>query len=217
MRFRRVLNLPLALGLVAVVVVLVVATITQGRAITRADDAVAESLTTADLVAQARAAAYDSVSQEALTLINRGNGQANEDAWLDAAAVVDASLVAACDRGSSDACTLQQPWSEYVSGHEEIRRLDDGGDWDSAVAVSLGAPYGDSTLSGDQLKVTTVPFAAFASASQTLVEVSAGAATSALSAATDGLALMRVLVFLVGLLVIVLAVVGFGQRLREYR
>ena len=85
------------------------------------------------------------------------------------------------------------------------------------MAISLGQPYGDTELSGDDLTVTTVPFAAFASASQNLVAVSSGAATSALSAATDQLGLMRVLVFVAGLLVIVLAIVGFGQRLREYR
>ena len=82
-RFRRVINVPLALGLVAVLVALIAATAAQGRAISHADAAVAGSLTTADLVAQARAAAYDAVSQEALTLINRGNGAADEAAWVD--------------------------------------------------------------------------------------------------------------------------------------
>jgi hypothetical protein len=215
-RFRRLVNVPLGIGLVAVVVVLVLATLAQGRAVNDADDAVSSSLTTADLVAQARAAAFDAQSQEALTLINRGNGAANEAKWQDASAVVDAALATACDRTSQSACELQGTYGEYVTGHGQIRDYDDGGDWDTAVAVSLGKASATSDPTAD-VDATVVPFTAFDTASTNLVEVSSRAATSALSAATDGLGLMRVLVFLAGILVILLAVVGFGQRLREYR
>ena len=84
------------------------------------------------------------------------------------------------------------------------------------MAVSLGKASATSDPTAD-VDATVVPFTAFDTASTNLVEVSSRAATSALSAATDGLGLMRVLVFLAGILVILLAVVGFGQRLREYR
>lgn len=217
-RFRRWINIPLGVGLVAVVVVLVAGLATQGTAINRADDAVAGSLTTADLVAQARAAAFDAQSQEALTLINRGNGDANEAKWRDASAIVDGALGEACDRArGSDACGLRDTWAEYVTGHEHVRELDEGGDWDSAVAISLGQAYGGSTVSGDDLTVTTKPFTEFADASQAIVQTSGASATAALDDATNGLSLMRALVFIAGIFVILLAVVGFGQRLREYR
>jgi uncharacterized membrane protein len=216
MRFRRWVNLPLGIGLVVVVVVLVLATLAQGRSVNDADDAVSSSLTTADLVAQARAAAFDAQSQEALTLINRGNGAANEAKWTDASAVVDAALGEACDRDSSSACGLQRTYGEYVSGHEQIRKYDEGGDWDTAVAVSLGRASATSDPDAD-VSVTVVPFGAFDTASTQVVQTSSAAARSALSEATNGLALMRVLVFLAGILVVVLASVGFGQRLREYR
>ncbi|MFT3854026.1 MAG: hypothetical protein QM733_14980 [Ilumatobacteraceae bacterium] len=215
-RFRRWINIPLGVGLVAVVVVLVAGLATQGTAINRTDDAVAGSLTTADLVAQARAAAFDAQSQEALTLINRGNGTANEAKWADASAIVDGALGEACARGS-DACGLRDTWAEYVTGHQHIRELDDGGDWDSAVALSLGHAYGSSTVSGDDLTVTTKPFTELAGTSQDVVRTSSAAVTAALDDATNGLSLMRALVFIAGIFVILLAVVGFGQRLREYR
>jgi hypothetical protein len=216
-RFRRLVNIPLGVGLVVIVLVLVAAMATQGSAVSNADRAVSGSLTTADLVAQARAAAFDAQSQEALTLINRGNGAGNEAKWQDSSAIVDRALGEACDRASSSACSLQRSWPQYVDGHARIRELDDAGNWDDAVAISLGEPYGDSTVSGDELTLTTAPFTAFAEGSGKLVDDSGAAATSALGDATDGLGLMRVLVFLAGMFVIVLAVLGFGQRLREYR
>jgi hypothetical protein len=216
LRFHRLVNVPLALAIVVVVVVLVVASATQGRAVSKADDAVGGSLTTADLVAQARAAAYDAQSQEALTLINRGNGAANEAQWQDSSAVVESALGPACDNGSSGGCDLRRPWSDYVAGHRSIRAADDAGDWDTAVAISLGRASDASRPDAD-VAAATKPFATFATDSATLVQGSGAAAQASLSSATDGLALMRALVFLAGLLVIVLAFVGIGQRLREYR
>lgn len=216
--FRRVLNIPLALGGIVVLVVLIAGTVVQGRAISDADDAVAGSLTTADLVAQARAAAYDAAAQEALTLINRGNGAANEAKWQSSSDIVEAALDAACadGRGSGDACNLGDPWTEYGTGHQEIRTRDDAGDWDTAVAISLGQSYGAADPNAD-LTVTVQPFATFATTSDKLVQTSSATATSALSATTDGLGLLRALVFLAGIVVVVLAIVGFGQRQREYR
>jgi len=216
LRFRRVVNVPLVVAIVVVLVVLILASATQGRAVNAADDAVGGSLTTADLIAQARAAAYDAQSQEALTLINRGNGDANERQWKASSDVVVSALEQACANGSSGACGLRKPWDDYVTGHEQIRELDDAGDWDTAVAISLGRAGAASDPTAD-LQLTTAPFATFDSTSAKLVDVSGQSAQASLSSATDGLALMRVLVFLAGILVIVLAFVGIGQRLREYR
>ena len=114
-----------------------------------ADDAVGGSLTTADLVAQARAAAFDAQSQEALTLINRGNGAANEAKWQDAVGVVDAALRQACDRRLVGRLRLRNPYTSYVAGHEQIRELDDGGDWDTAV--------GDQPRQGERRRPTRTP------------------------------------------------------------
>lgn len=216
-RFHRLVNAPLGLGLVAVVVVLLLATFKQGTAISDADDAVSGALTTADLVAQAQASAYDAVSNEALTLINRGNGQQYEDNWTHSSDVVDQALREASDRGATGAGTLATTYDKYRDGHQTIRDYDNAGDWDDAVAISLGRDYGEATVSDDELQATVVPFGNFAEASAQLVDESSAAATSALAAATDGLGLMRVLVFLTGMLVIVMAALGYGQRLREYR
>ena len=59
LRFHRVVNIPLGVAVIAVLIVLILASASQGSAVNKADDAVGGSLTTADLVAQARAAAYD--------------------------------------------------------------------------------------------------------------------------------------------------------------
>ncbi len=84
------------------------------------------------------------------------------------------------------------------------------------MAISLGQANAASDPNAD-LQLTTAPFATFDSTSAKLVDVSGQSAQASLSSATDGLAAMRVLVFLAGILVIVLAFVGIGQRLREYR
>src|SRR5262249_34434799 len=131
MRFRRWVNVPVGLAALAVLVLLVAGGTAQSSAVNDADAAVDGPLLQADITAQARAAGFDARSQEALTLINRGSGQANEAKWKASAAIVG-DIVARCG------CDADQSFVAYESGHEELRALDDGGDWDTAVATSLG-------------------------------------------------------------------------------
>ena len=90
--FRRVVNIPIALAAVALLLLLVIGGTTQAGAVSDADDAVGTQLAGADSAAQARAAAFEARSQEALTLINRGNGAANEANWLRGDDVVNQEL-----------------------------------------------------------------------------------------------------------------------------
>ena len=74
---------------------------------------------------------------ESLTLIARGSGGAFEKAWQASTAAVDAELAElAQNPASTDLSRL--PWAAYAAAHQEIRALDDGGDWDEAVALATG-------------------------------------------------------------------------------
>ncbi len=207
-RFRRILNVPLALGGIAVLVVLIAGTAVQGRAISDADDAVSSSLTTADLVAQARAAAYDAAAQEALTLINRGNGAANEAKWQSSSDVVVQALDSACTNGSTDACGL----SDAV---ERLRRRPPGRSarrttpatgtrrWPSASASAYGRP---PTRRRPRPSPCT-PFAAFADDQrEARARPAARRPPTPWPRPPTASALMRALVFLAGIVVVVLAV-----------
>lgn len=208
--FNRVVNVPLAIAAVVVLVVLLVGGSVQGTAVSKADDAVAGPLTQADLIAQGRAAAFDARSQEALTLINRGNGTANEAKWQFAATTTRQALSQACAR-VPDGCG-QAPFDEYQTAHEALRILDDGGNWDGAVAADLGS--GNPALVPGSV---VVPFDQFVTESGDQVTSAAASASAALSDARSSLGALRVLVFLVGLVVAALAFVGYDQRIREYR
>ncbi|MEQ1701816.1 MAG: hypothetical protein ABMA25_17035 [Ilumatobacteraceae bacterium] len=200
-RFRRVLNLPIAAATVALFVVLLVAAKVQGGAMADAEAATAGPLQQADLVAQARAAAFDARAQEFLTLINRGNGAANEAKWTQAADTANAALSKLC--GLSGTCDVYDRFQFYVSNYGTVRNTDNGGDWDGAV--------GNSLTTGRDV------FDAFGLSSDEIAQTRIDAASDGLAASSDGLAVMRVLVFLAGLLVAALAIAGYGQRLREYR
>ena len=80
------------LAAVALFLLLVIGGTMQAGAVSDADGAVGTQLEGADRAAQARAAAFEARSQEALTLINRGNGAANEANWQRADDVVTREL-----------------------------------------------------------------------------------------------------------------------------
>jgi hypothetical protein len=208
--FKRRINVPLTAGGVLLLLMLTIGAGTQGSAIGSADDAVSGSLTVADLAGQARSAAYDARAQESLTLINRGNGQANEARWVAAAGTANNALDRLCDaRGRG--CDLRDRFAEYVAAHEGLRSIDDGGDWDSAVAAVRGA-----ATPADGADVTGT-FDAFAQDGESLVATSAADAAAELADAGSSLGGLRVVVFLAGLVIAALAVIGYGQRSREYR
>ena len=78
--------------------------------------------------ATARSAGNDARSNEALRLINRGSGAGFEAAYADAADVV---------REDASGPTLDL-WTAYDTLHTQVIELDDGGQWDGAVAVVTG-------------------------------------------------------------------------------
>ena len=212
-RWRRLVNVPLAIAGVVALLVLTVGVGVNGRAVSLAGDAVRSELSAADLVAQARAAGFDARSSEALTLINRGNGAAYERAWQLSASVVESALVQACgDHGVG--CAALDDHFVYAKSHRVVRELDDAGDWDAAVAL---ATEGVEGFQGEAGSNPPADFARFDQSSGLDVAEQSQAAARSFDLADDALGGLRVLIVLAGLLVAVLGAVGYGQRLREYR
>ena len=94
---------------------------------------------------------------------------------------------------------------------EFFRDLDNNGDWDKAVAVSLGV---DSTSTGVN---SANAFDGFDQAVGQIATAEGSTASARLNSAVDPLNALRNIVFLAGLVIAVLAALGCGQRLREYR
>ena len=211
--FRRLVNVPIAAAGVLLLLMLVIGGTAQARAVNDADDAVAGQLAVADSAAQARAAAFEARSQEALTLINRGNGAANEANWKRGDDVVGKEIVRGLegDSAGGEPGAVASAYAEYQIAHREIRSLDDGGNWDTAVAVSLGQQLTPGGI--DALSV----FDDFDRAVGEIVTARGAATATQLADAASALGTWRVVVFVAGLVIAVLGAVGCGQRLREYR
>jgi hypothetical protein len=204
-RWKRLVNVPIAVATLIVALVLVVGLFVNARAAANAGDALREPLTAADLLAQARGAAFDARSNEALTLINRGNGAAYETEWLRSMSIVDNALEQSCnDHGVG--CDLGSGVGDYRAAHVEVRSLDDSGDWDGAVAIVNDA---ESPL--------TTSFESVADGTKSALDEQISDATAAFSDAASPLGTLRVLVALAGIAVAFLAARGYGQRVREYR
>ena len=210
-RFRRLVNIPIAAAGVVVLLVLVFGGSTQAKSISDVDDAVGTQLSAADSAAQARSAGFEAQSQEALTLINRGNGAANEANWQKSMDVATQLLGGELGSDGSLSTDVHDSFNAYRHAHVEIRALDDGGDWDGAVAASLGTvdtPDGINAV---------VAFDGFTSSLAKIVTNEGSHASALISDAFSPLRSLRNIVFVAGLVVAVLAALGCGQRIREYR
>jgi len=210
-RFRRLINIPIAAAGVVVLLVLIFGGSTQAKSIGDVDDAVGNQLSAADAAAQARSAGFEAQSQEALTLINRGNGAANEANWQRSNDVVTQLLGGQLGSDENLSVDAHDSYTSYRDAHGEIRDLDDGGNWDDAVATSLGSkdtPNGINAVTA---------FGGFDDNVGKIVAGEGSAASSLIGDALSPLRSLRNIVFVAGLAVAVLAALGCGQRLREYR
>ncbi len=200
-RFRRVVNAPVALAGVITLLMLVAGGTIQASAMSDAESATAVPLQAADLAAQARSAAFAAQAQEFSTLIARGSG-ADDSAWQTSIATAKVALDRVC--AIRNYCDIQSDLALYVGAHAAVRESDNAGDWDAARETSLS---GDAATS----------FAAFDNQITSTAATLGDDAATAMSSAADGLAALRVLAFLAGLAIAALVIVGYSQRLREYR
>ena len=201
-RFHRRVNTGL-LGAAAVLLVALVAALIGVQQLSSAVRATRDgSFTALNNAASARIQANDAKSNESLTLIARGSGQAFEKAWSASSELVTTELGTL---GGQSGLTGQ--WQAYTEVHAKIRALDDGGQWDAAVfgATSTAANSSNST------------FAAFDGALAGYLDGVSTQTSTALSGQQPGLVVGAILVLLAGLAAAVLGRLGVAQRLREYR
>lgn len=187
-----------ALGLLLVALILAASTVgdtgqtTAGVA--RGDYATAVAL------ANVSTAANDARANESLTLIARGSGAAFEKAW-----VADDKLV----RTNLDVSVpdLATQWGEYADTHREVRRLDDDGDWEGAVALA-------TTTKADG---SAAVFEAFDEQATDSRDRASTQAVDELSGLGGWTPLYTVVVSLAALLACWLVVRGLGRRIEEYK
>jgi hypothetical protein len=205
-RTHRYVNAPLAAATVAVLVTLVIGIIvlsSVASSVSRVrDDSYAATLATA----KARIAAFDAKSNESLTLIAHGSGQAFEQAWESSSTVVTQQSQTAA-RLNSHAASLVGLWKKYAATHVTIRTLDNEGNWDQAVAQAIGT---GPTSANTQ-------FNAFDAQSIVALTASSKAASDSLDAPRIWLAILGWLGLLVGIAAALSAWRGVSLRLEEYR
>jgi hypothetical protein len=205
-RSRRYVNVPLAGGALLVLVTLVLGTVgllsVKGDVDTTRDGVYAATRSTA----QARIAGFDAKSNESLTLIARGSGASFEKAWQASAGAVTTELgQLGANPASSSLETL--PWAPYATVHQKIRALDNGGDWEGAVALATGqgADTGNAT------------FAAFDTASDDQLAGLSKQTAQQLDDTGGWLPFAGVLGLLAGVVAALCAWWGVSMRLEEYR
>ena len=156
--------------------------------------------------AQARIAGFDAKSNESLTLIARGSGASFEKAWQASSAAVTTEVAQLGQNpASSDRSPL--PWSDYAAAHQKIRALDDGGDWEGAVALATGLEPGSGNTT----------FGAFDTSSDEQLAALSAQTAQQLGDTGGWLPFAGVLGVVAGVFAALCAWWGVSMRLEEYR
>jgi hypothetical protein len=201
-RFRRTINV----GMLTSAIVLLVITLGGLVAVQQLSSSLNSisngSFAAVNTAADARIDANNAKSNESLTLIARGSGQAFETAWKSSADSVAGNLQRLTDQPE-----LMDQWQTYTDVHGEIRALDDGGRWDAAVSRATG--------SGDKSSNTV-----FGTFDSNLANYLHGVSQDTSTSLADEQPLMvvgAILILLGGLAAALLGRWGIGARLEEYR
>ncbi|MEU0096661.1 hypothetical protein [Kribbella sp. NPDC006257] len=199
-RTHRYLNVPIAAAAVLVLLTMLVGGASLASAGSHAKDTRSHAYADTLALSRARIAAYDAKSNESLTLIARGSGDAFQTAWQQSAAEVDKQL--AIVAGTTP--QLQAPWGQYKTIHGTIRDLDSKqGNWQSAVNMSIGN--------------ASTTFGAFDKGSADSIGETSKKVGSELSDARNGLPPIGWLGLPIGIVAALLVAWGMSQRLGEYR
>jgi len=201
-KFRRKINV----GMLASAAVLLLIVIGSLVAVLQLRSALKEistgSLAAVNTAADTRIDANNAKSNESLTLIARGSGQAFETAWKSSADSVAGNLARLNDKPE-----LVSQWQAYADVHNQIRQLDDGGQWDKAVARATGSGRTSSNAA----------FGAFDNNLASYLDGVSQDASSSLAAEQPGMVVAAILILLGGLAVALLGRWGVAERLKEYR
>jgi hypothetical protein len=208
-RTRRVLNPPLGAGTVTVFVALAFGVFAMLASQSAANTVRDTHYTAAKALAQARIAGFDAKANESLTLVYRGTGQDYEKASQAEIQTARDNLAVAANAGVADAGI--PAFGDWTQVHTSIHQLDDGGQWDAAVAKATGT----GTRKGTDDSPTA--FARFDAASGHALTAESSAVRDGLNSAESLLVILGWLTLAFGLVAAVLAWRGIAQRLEEYR
>jgi hypothetical protein len=208
-RTRRYVNLPMAVAAAIVLVTLVVGAVGLASIAATVDEVRDGAYAATVSTAEARIAGFDAKSNESLTLVARGSGAAFEEAWKKSDTAVRSALsdLDANSAANTSADLDALPWDPYAKVHQQIRKLDDSGDWDGAVALATGtkADSGNAT------------FSSFDTSSDQQLSSLGKKTASQLDDAGGWLTLASIIALLAGIVAAVSAWWGVALRLEEYR
>lgn len=207
--FKRRINLGIGIAALIVLLTTIVTAVLAFAGSSANDDLREGSFQVAVDQAEARTAANDAKANESLRLIQRGSGEEFEGLWEEARATVDDTASRQADyvvdedgdqRGFSH-------WETYVERHEQIKALDDEGDWDRAVRLAT---------TGNEETGSTAPLDEFDRQSGELIDSSRDETIAELRSGRWFAATLAVLTLLLGAAAAVYVARGIGERRREY-
>ena len=201
-RFKRKINVGMLTSSIVLLVLVIGSLIVVLQLRSSLQEISSGSLAAVNTTADARINANDAKSNESLTLIARGSGQAFEAAWKSSADSVAENLGRLTDKPE-----LVGQWQAYTDVHTQIRALDDEGQWDKAVAKATGSANDSSN---------TV-FGAFDSNLAGYLDGVSQEASNSLANEQPVMVVAAVLILLGGLAAALLGRRGVAERLREYR
>ena len=201
-RFKRKINVGMLASSIVLLVLVIGSLIVVLQLRSSLQEISSGSLAAVNTAADARINANDAKSNESLTLIARGSGQAFEAAWESSADSVAENLGRLTDKPE-----LVGQWQAYTDVHTQIRALDDEGQWDKAVAKATGSANDSSN---------TV-FGAFDSNLAGYLDGVSQQASNSLANEQPVMVVAAVLILLGGLAAALLGRRGVAERLREYR
>ncbi len=200
-RFKRRINVGMLTASIALLAALVGGTIALQQVSATVGSIETGSFAAVNAAADARIDASNAKSNESLTLIARGSGASFETAWKASADSVVASL------GRLGAAAPADEWSRYMAVHQQIRKLDDGGRWEAAVALATGS---------DPESANTA-FSAFDTRLADTLDRVSQEASAGLAGPQTTLVITAILLLLLGLAAALLGRRGIAARLAEYR
>lgn len=153
--------------------------------------------------AGARTAANDAKANESLALIKRGSGAAYVTGWDASAAALDASLEGL---DASDRADTEAQWDAYVAVYQQIRKLDDDGDWAGARDLATKSGSGGSSDLLDELDASSADIVAKAS-DHVVDELDSGRGVALLISALS---------LLLGVVAAISVSRGIGERRKEF-
>ena len=201
-RFKRKINVGMLASSIVLLVLVIGSLIVVLQLRSSLKEISSGSLAAVNTAADARINANDAKSNESLTLIARGSGQAFEAAWKSSADSVAENLGRLTDKPE-----LVGQWQAYTDVHTQIRALDDEGQWDKAVAKATGSANDSSN---------TV-FGAFDSNLAGYLDGVSQQASNSLANEQPVMVVAAILILLGGLAAALLGRRGVAERLREYR